>query len=177
MSTTVSTTMTLTRPTPAAPAPAAVPAAAQPPADLGYLAVVSVPGGLRLPAAANTATATTLHRRTQTGTTYRLDLGDGITCWLDGDQQDGSGELNWVATGMCTALSGGMFAGPDDAPFVCGLALFTGTAGTGPIGLSERQMRRVVDAHAAASTDEPTEREPSHVHALADMTRSPYAMA
>jgi hypothetical protein len=137
---------------------------------------------LRLPVAANDATATAMNRRTQTGITYRIDLGDGITCWLDGDQQDGSGDLNWVATQICTELSGGTFAGPDDTPFVCGPALFTGTAftstlGTGAIELSERQLRRVVDAHAAASADEPSKREPSYVHALADMTRSPYAMA
>lgn len=173
----MSTTMTLTRPAPAIPATTAVPAVAPPPADLGYLAAVSVRGDLRLPAAASDATTTAMHRRTQTGTTYRIDLGDGITCWLDGDQQDGSGELNWVATAMCTALSGDAFTGPDDAPFVCGLALFTGTAGTGPIRLSERQLRRVVDAHAAASADEPREREPSHLHALADITRSPLTLA
>ena len=170
----MSTTVTLTR-----PAPAAAPASAKSPADLGYLAVVSVTGGLRLPAAASDATATALRRRTQTGTTYRVDLGGGITCWLDGDQQDGTGELNWVATAMCTALSGGTFAGPDDAPFVCGQALFTGTAGDRPIALSERQLRRVVDAHAAASADEPGE--PGHVHAwadaAADLVRSPFALA
>jgi hypothetical protein len=172
----MSTTLTLTRPAPAA-APAPAQPSVEPHAGSGYVAVVSVGGGLRLPVAANDATATAMNRRTQTGTTYRIDLGDGITCWLDGDQQDGSGDLNWVATQIGTELSGGTFAGPDDAPFVCGPALFTGTTGNSPGGLSERQLRRVVDAHAAASADEPSKREPSYAHALADMTRSPYAMA
>jgi hypothetical protein len=154
----MSTTLTLIRPAPAAPVAASAPAATQPPADLGYLATVSVRGELRLPAAASNATATAMHRRTQTGATHRIDLGDGITCWLDGDQQDGSGELNWVATQMCAALSDGTFLGPDDAPFVCGPALFTGTSTAGPVALSDEQLRRIVDAHAdhidAASPDE-----------------------
>jgi hypothetical protein len=141
-------TLTLTRPAPAAPVAASAPAVTQPPADLGRFATVSVRGELRLPAAASNATATAMCRRTRTGTTYRIDLGDGITCWLDGDQQDGSGELNWIATQMCTALSGGTFAGPDDAPFVCGPALFTGTSAAGPVALSDEQLRRIVDAHA-----------------------------
>ena len=59
MSTTMSTTMTLTRPTPAAPASTAAPAVKHPPADLSYLATVSVRGELRLPAATSNATATT----------------------------------------------------------------------------------------------------------------------
>lgn len=174
----MSTTLTLPRPAPVATHEPAQPSV-EPPAGSGYFAVVSVSGGLRLPTAANDATATSMHRRTQTGTTYRIDLGDGITCWLDGDQQDGSGQLNWVATQICTELSGGTFAGPHDAPFVCGPALFTGTAftGTGAYGLSERRLRRVVDAHAAATADESGELEPSQVHALADRMRSWYAMA
>jgi len=93
-----------------------------------------------------------MNRRTRTGITYRVDLDGGITCWLDGDHR--GGDLNWIATQMCTALSGGRFTGPDDAPFVCGLVLFTATGAAGPVGLSEEQLRRVVDAHAAASTDE-----------------------
>ncbi|GAA0911522.1 hypothetical protein [Virgisporangium aurantiacum] len=160
MSTTVSTTMTLTRPrlrpTTAAPASTregtAVPAVQRPSADLGYLAMVSVHGDLLLPAAVNNATATAMRRRTQSGTAYRIDLGGGITCWLDADQQDGSGELNWAATQMCTALSDGTFAGPEDAPFVCGPALFTGTTAYGPqthpVALSDEQLRRIVDVHA-----------------------------
>ena len=169
----MSTTMTLARSAPPGPA-APPPTAAQPSADLGYHATVSVCGSLRLPAAPSNGTATAMNRRTRSGTTLRIDLGDGIACWLDGDQQDGSGELNWVATQMCTALSGGTFVGPDDAPFVCGLALFTGTAGTGPVGLSEWQLRRVVDAHAAASVEQPGD--PAHACVLADM-RSPVALA
>jgi hypothetical protein len=161
-STTVSTTLTLNRPTPArptavAPTSAAAPAVTQPSVDLGYLATVSVRGELLLPAAANNATATALQRRTRTGTAYRIDLGDGITCWLDGDQQDGSGELNWAATQMCTALSGGTFLGPEDVPFVCGPALFCGTSTAspqaGPVALSDDQLRRIVDVHAGYVAD------------------------
>nr|BFE56377.1 hypothetical protein GCM10020063_009030 [Dactylosporangium thailandense] len=119
--------------------------------DPACIAVVTASGQLRLPAAPGNATTTAMHRRTRTGTAYRIDLGDGIACWLDGDQHDGSGELNWVATQMCSALSGGTFAGPHDAPFVCGLVMFT--AASGPTALSERQLRRVVDAHATADDE------------------------
>lgn len=67
--------------------------------------------------------------------------------------------------GCATSCPRGTFTGPDDAPFVCGLVLFTAarTTGTttgpttGLVGLSEQQPRRVVDAHAAASTDDPTD--------------------
>lgn len=153
MSTTVSTTGTLTtatpaRPTAAALASTAVPAVTHPPAGLGYLATVSVRGRLLLPAAASDATAAALRRRTRTGTVYRMELGGGIICWLDGDQHDGGGQLNWVVTQMCTALSGGTFLGPEDAPFICGPALFTGTSAAGPVALSDEQLRRIVDAHA-----------------------------
>lgn len=164
-------TMTLTKPTPAPSAPVPTPAAGQPLVDPDYIAAVSLGGALRLPTAPSDTTATTVARRTRTGTTYRIDLGDGIVCWLDGDQTDGSGELNWVATQMCTLLSGGTFTGPDDAPFVCGLVLFTGTAANGPVALSERQLRRVVNAHAAASADEGGDT--SHADAQADSSRSP----
>lgn len=171
----MSTTTTLTRPAPAAPAPAA----GQPPPDLGCIAAVSIAGALRLAAAPRNTTVTAMARRTRTGSTYRIDLDDGIVCWLDGDQSDGSGELNWVATQMCTTLSGGIFTGPDDAPFVCGLVLLTGTAasahGQRPVGLSERQLRRVVDAHAAASVDAGCDA--SHTDALADIGRSPLTLA
>lgn len=175
----MSTTMTLTKPAPARPATAPASATVQLAAELGCIAAVSIGGGLRLPAAPSNATAITMNRRTHTGTTYRIDLRDGIACWLDGDQQNGSGELNWAATQMCTALSGGTFIGPDDAPFVCGLVLFTGNAasshGNDPVALSERQLRSVLDAHAAASGDERCDA--SYVDALADIMRSPLASA
>lgn len=153
MSTTMTMATTLIEPrrwpTPAAPAFTAVSAVKQPSADLDYLVTVSVRGALLLlPAAAGNATATAMRRRTQSGAAYRIDLDEGVTCWLDGDQQDGSGEVNWAATQMCIALSGGRFAGPEDAPFVCGPALFTGTSAADPVALSDEQVRRIVDTHA-----------------------------
>lgn len=136
------------------PAPTTVQPSTSPSTMVGCIAAVSPSGRLRLPAAPSNTSALALSRRTSTGTTYRIDLGAGISCWLDGDQADGSGELNWVATIMCAALSDGTFVGLDDAPFVCGLVLFTGTAANGPAALSEQQLRRIVDAHAAARADE-----------------------
>jgi hypothetical protein len=150
-------TTTLTLPmTEQAPA-VALPTADRRPAEPGNIVAVSPSGRLRLPTATDLS-AVALHRRTGTGTIDRIDLGDNISCWLDGDQHDGSGEVNPVATAMCAALSGGAFRGPDDAPFVCGLVLFTGTRpvhrpGTGPVGLTDAQLRRIVDAHATASDD------------------------
>jgi hypothetical protein len=150
-------TSTLTLPT-TEPAPAvAVPTAERRLADRGCFVAVSPSGRLRLPPAADVS-AISMHRRTGTGTVYRINLGDDISCWLDGDQHDGSGEANPIATAMCTALSSGAFLGPDDAPFVCALVLFTGTrhvhrTGTGPVALTDGQLRRIVDAHATASDD------------------------
>jgi hypothetical protein len=148
-------TITLIKPAPAADTPAAP----QPSTELGCIATVSPSGRLRLPNAPSNQGAVAMSRRSRTGTTYRVGLGGGINCWLDGDDQDGNGELNWIATQMCTTLSGGAFTGPADAPFVCGLVLFTATAatgfhGTGLVGLSEDQLWRVVDAHATASNDD-----------------------
>jgi hypothetical protein len=94
-----------------------------------------------------------LGRRTSSGTVYRVDLGDGIACWLDGDHLGQC--INPVAAQLCLDLSGGTFIGPDDAPFVCGPVLFTGRNATGPVGLSDSQLRRIVDAHALAATGEP----------------------
>jgi hypothetical protein len=116
------------------------------------IVVVTPSGRLRLPTAPAQADASVLPRRTRTGTTYRIELPGGIACWLDGDHY--AGELNWPATQMCQQLSHGSFTGPDDAPFVCGPVLFTGTGRDGVlIALSERQVRRVVEAYAAV--DEP----------------------
>lgn len=154
-------TITLTKPTPVGP----VPSAALAP-DPGRFVAISLSGQLRLPSASATASAAAMNRRTRTGTVYRIDLDGGITCWLDGDHQDGSGELNWVATQMCATLSGGKFTDPWDAPFVCGPVLFTTTGATGPGPLSEQHLRRVVDAHAAASIDDPS------LAALADAEES-----
>jgi hypothetical protein len=147
-------TMTITVTTPA-PAPVAagtgpVPRAVRTP-DAGCVAV-SLSGRLRLSSTDTAAGPAAMNRRTRTGTIYRIDLDRGITCWLDGDHHDGSGELNWVATQICAELSGGTFTDPWDAPFVCGPVLFTATGG---VALSEEQLRRVADAHAAASIDGP----------------------
>jgi hypothetical protein len=141
-------TITLTKPAPAGPAASDARHAPEP----GCLAAVSLSGQLRLPPAGAVASTSAMSRRTRTGTVYRVDLDGGITCWLDGDHQDGSGQLNWVATAMCATLSGGTFTDPWDAPFVCGPVLFTATATSGPVALSDEQLRRVVDAHAAAAS-------------------------
>jgi hypothetical protein len=93
---------------------------------------------------------TGLVRRSGSGTVHRIDLADGITAWADGDDQDGTGEVNWAATQMCAALCDTAFAGPYDAPFVCGPVLFTATSSSGPVGLSAVQLARLLDAHEAA---------------------------
>lgn len=153
MTTTLTLSMTATDPPPAV----APPTAEVRPAEPGYIVAVSPSGRLRLPTTADVHSVA-MHRRTHTGAIYRINLGGNINCWLDGDQHDGTGEVNPIATAMCTALSRGAFLGPNDAPFVCGLVLFTGTrhihlAGTGPVGLTDAQLRRIVDAHATASED------------------------
>lgn len=150
-------TITLTRPAPAGP-PSGT---AAPAPDLNCIVAVTPSGRLRLPTAPAGPSVAALNRRTRTGITYHVDLDGGIRCWLDGDHH--AGELNWVATQMCDQLSGGRFTGPDDAPFVCGLVLFTATSPAGPVGLSEQQLQRVVDAHAAASTDELVDPAPADV--------------
>jgi hypothetical protein len=142
--------MTVTKPAPADPVSRAVPTP-----DAGCVATVSLSGRLRLSSPDAAAGTAAMNRRTRTGTIYHIDLDDAITCWLDGDHHDGSGELNWVATQICTELSGGTFTDPWDAPFVCGPVLFTATGTTDLVALSEQQLRRVVDAHAAASIDGP----------------------
>jgi len=134
------------------------PAAAPPPGRC--YAAVSLSGRLcLLHAPADATTRAALGRRTATGTVYRIDLDGGITAWLDGDHQDGSGELNWAATQICAALSGDAFTDPWDAPFVCGPVLFTGTdpAGTNtthPLGLCDAQLAHIIAAHAAAQDTE-----------------------
>jgi len=102
---------------------------------------------------AGTGEGAAISRRTMTGTVYRVELGGGITAWLDGDHQHGTGELNRVATQMCAVLSGGGFTDPSGAPFVCGPVLFAGTDTAGPVGLRDAQLRRVADAHAASVED------------------------
>jgi len=153
MTTTLTLPTTVTVPVPAV----AVSTGDRRPAEPGSIVAIHPSGRLRLPATTDLR-AVAMHRRTGTGTIYRIDLDENISCWLDGDQHDGSGEVNPVATAMCAALSGGAFCGPDDAPFVCGLVLFTGThhrlgKATGPVTLTDTQLRSVVDAHAAASDD------------------------
>lgn len=93
-----------------------------------------------------------LGRRSASGTAYPVALADGITCWLDGDHL--GRDINPVATAMCAELSGGTFVGPDDAPFACGPVLFTAGPTDTPAGLSDQQLRRIVDAHTTASLAE-----------------------
>ena len=95
--------------------------------------------------------AAALARRSIGGIVYRVPLTAGITAWLDGDDQDGTGELNWAATQMCATLAttASGFTGPHDLPFVCGPVLFTTSAPDATIGLSDQQVALLTDAHAA----------------------------
>ena len=122
-------------------------------------ATVHLSGRLTLTDAATGSGLFPLGRRTTSGEVYRVALRAGITCWLDGDHLGHS--INPVATQMCLELSGGTFAGPDDAPFICGPVLFTGPTNGAGAGLSDRQLRRIVDAHAAASLGEQSDLEPA----------------
>jgi hypothetical protein len=148
-------TITLITPTPSAAAPysGALASAGERvcsgrfASEIGCVAVVAATGRLNLLEASNAVTPAAMRRRTVTGLVHGIDLPAGITCWVDGDQQDGSGEPNDTATRMCLELSGGMFAGPDDAPFVCGPVLFTGSTGQ---RLSDEQVARIIDARATA---------------------------
>ncbi|WP_432830860.1 hypothetical protein [Dactylosporangium sp. CA-092794] len=137
-------TITMTRPT-------AAPTATRPAdTDGGCYVTVNPNHRLSIMDAANgSATGVALAGRTIGGAVHRVALRAGVTVWLDGDDQDGSGELNWAATQMCAALSGGVFTGPHGLPFVCGPALFTATATGDTVGLSERQVALLVEAHAA----------------------------
>jgi hypothetical protein len=91
---------------------------------------------------------TAFHRRTQTGTTYRIGLGDGLAVWLDGDVNP-AGDINWVATHMATDVLGKPYACPWDAPFLCGQVIFTGPRpGT---GLTEQHLALLIDAEQATS--------------------------
>jgi hypothetical protein len=136
-------TITMTRPT-------AAPTTTRPADTDGCYLTVNPNGRLSImDTACGSATAAALARRSIGGTVHRVRLTAGITAWLDGDDQDGGGELNWAATHMCTALAAGVFTGPADLPFVCGPALFTATATDGTPGLSDRQVALLVDAHAA----------------------------
>ncbi|MGC5054936.1 hypothetical protein ACLQ2S_26225 [Micromonospora sp. DT48] len=95
---------------------------------------------------------TDFHRRTQTGTTYRIELGDGLAVWLDGDVHP-AGDINWAASHMATDVLGKPYACPWDAPFLCGPVIFTG-ARPGA-GLTEEHLALLVDAHAAAEQATP----------------------
>jgi hypothetical protein len=115
--------------------------------------MISLSGKLSILDASNNGTGLfPLSRRTVTGAAYRIVLDEGLICWLDGDHQGGTGEINWVGTQVCTALSQQPYVDPWDEPFVCGPVLFTGSGSVGdlPVGLDDAQLRRVVDAHAAA---------------------------
>jgi len=83
--------------------------------DAGCYVTVNPNGRLSImDTTGHAATAEALARRSTGGTVHRVALTAGITAWLDGDDQDGSGELNWAATQMCAALAAGVFTGPDD---------------------------------------------------------------
>ncbi len=97
---------------------------------------------------------TALHRRTQTGTTYRIELGDGLAVWLDGDVHPAGG-INWVATHMATDVLGKPYACPWDAPFLCGPVIFTGAGPGAGAGLAEQHLALLVDAHAAVEQSTP----------------------
>lgn len=137
-------TITMTRPT-------AAPTATRPAnTDGGCYVTVNPNRRLSIMDTADAgATVAALARRTTGGTVHRVALSAGITAWLDGDDQDGGGELNWDATQMCTALAAGVFTGPHGLPFVCGPALFTASATGDTVGLSDRQVALLVEAHAA----------------------------
>jgi hypothetical protein len=136
-------TITMTRPTTVTATPPAQP-------DASLYLTVNPNGRLSIMDTSRAAiTVAALARRTIGATVHRVALAGDITAWLDGDDQDGSGELNWAATHMCAALAGTAFTGPDDIPFVCGPVLFTSTATGDPVGLSDRQLARLIDAHAA----------------------------
>jgi hypothetical protein len=137
-------TITMTRPTAAA---TTATASADP--DTSLSVTVNPNGRLSiLDISRGATTVAALARRTIGATVHRVALTDNITACLNGDDQDGSGELNWAATHMCAALAGTAFTGPDDIPFVCGPVLFTTTVTGEPVGLSDRQLARLVDAHA-----------------------------
>ncbi len=110
--------------------------------------------------------AASLARRTGGGSVHRIALADGITACLDGDDQDGTGELNWAATQMCATLCDTTFTGPHDAPFLCGPVLFTAAAADHAVGLSDGQLARLIDAHAAA---EHPDADPADVPFSADL--------
>jgi hypothetical protein len=149
---------------PPAPTPAATPTPAQP--DTRTCIAVHLTGRLSIMEGSfGVGGSAGLAGRSASGTVYRIDLADGITAWLDGDDQDGAGEPNWAATQMCEALCDTAFAGPHDAPFVCGPVLFTATSPGGPAGLAAVQLARLLDAHAAA---EHPDAEPTDVSSTMD---------
>ena len=122
-------------------------------ADRCY-ATISVAGRLTVLDATTSATGGFPNRRrTATGAAYRINLDGGISCWLDGDHQDGSGQLNWAATQICTALSRRPFTDPWDAPFVCGPVLFTGTDPVLPGALTDAQLARLIDTYTSHEPD------------------------
>jgi hypothetical protein len=135
-------TITMTRPSPTA-APA-VPTTAP-----SLYLTVNLTGRLSTVDRQTGADGAALARRTTGGTVHRVSLASGITAWLDGEEQNGSGELNWVATHMLAALCSTAFTCGDDAPFVCGPVVFTATAVGEPVGLSDAQVVALIDAHAA----------------------------
>jgi len=132
--------------------PSSVPAPGATDINPGHYAVLNPSGRLSVfDPPSGQATPATLGRRTTTGTVYRIDLDDGITCWLNGDQRRW-GEDNWVANDVCARLS--LYPGTDPSDPALdarGTVLFTGTAAAGLTGLSDAQLHRLTIAHAAAN--------------------------
>lgn len=136
-------TTTLTTPT------RTIPATTTAPIHRGFrYAAVSLTGRLSvLEAPDGGARLMRMGRRNTTGTVYRVDLDDGITCWLDGDHQGvRSGAINSAATQICAALSLEPFADP----FVSGPVILTGADGDQPAGLTDQQISIIAEAHACA---------------------------
>jgi len=88
-----------------------------------------------------------LNRRTATGTVERLDAGDGIAVWLDGDEQDAGMHTNWAATHLYRKLANPTPGQTAELCWLHGPALFTGFNGHDPTSLSAGQRDRLTAAH------------------------------
>jgi hypothetical protein len=86
-----------------------------------------------------------LTRRTTSGHAYRLDVADDITAWTSGD----GGANNTKATQMCLTLALSPLPDLVYTDPVGGPVLFTGWHAGHPVGLTDDQCARIVDAHAA----------------------------
>jgi hypothetical protein len=122
------------------------------PADTGFCFVLVNPAGRLsiVDAPFGGPALFPLGRRTVSGLVWRIDLGDRLVCWLDGDAYGGAGSVNLAATQMSRDLLGD-HQWPFDEPYLCGPALFTGRDAAGRSeGLCDGQLSLLVEAHAAA---------------------------